>query len=404
VEDRGPDLPRLAASIARAPRERLSGLAGKLALLVASLTVALLAAEAGVRLLAPHSPSLLVTDRRVGKRFLPGFAGRVYVPECSCHVELRFNRDGLRGPDRPHAVPPGARRIALVGDSMVAAVATAEERTLASLLERRLRGSRPEPGFEVINAGVSSSSTGSELALYREVLAAYSPELVVLVFWVGNDLADNSAELTSAPRLYFDLDREGRLRQLPFGFEPNPLGEWLDRNSALYVWQKSALRQARASLRAARPALEAVELVFASPEPAAVAHAWAITGALLEAFSREAAARGSRLALVAAPAPVQVYDDLWTELAERAARSGLALERDHPERRLAAFCRAAGIPFLALAPSFRAHAPHRDSRRRDEQLYYEGRFHWNDAGNALAAEAVHELVAGSRGGDPEHSF
>ncbi len=394
MEDRGQDLPRLAASIARAAARHAAGVPGKLALLAASLAFALLAAEVGVRLFAPYSPSLLVADPLVGKRFLPGFTGRVYVPECGCDVDLRFNRDGLRGPDRPLQAAPGVRRVALVGDSMVAAVATAEERTLASVLEKRLRDSRPDASWEVMNAGVSSSSTGSELALYREVLAAYSPELVVLVFWVGNDLADNSPALTSAPRLYFDLDEQGRLKPLPFAFEPNPVGEWLDRHSRFYVWQKSALRHARATLRSASPALEPVELVFASPEPDAVARAWAITSALVAAFAREVEARGARLVLVAAATPAQVYDDLWAELAARAARSGTPLDREHPDERLRALSRAASVPFLSLQEAFRARAPHADSRRPDEQLYYDGRFHWNDAGNALAAEAVHDLIAG----------
>jgi hypothetical protein len=243
-----------------------------------------------------------------------------------------------------------------------------------------------------MNAGVSSSSTGSELALYREVLARYSPDLVVVLFWVGNDLADNSPALTRAPRLYFHLDHEGRLRQLPFAFQPNPVMEWLDRTSRLYVWQKSALRQARASLRAAGGAVEAVELVFARPEPLAVAHAWAITGALLRAFQQETAARGTKLVLVEVPAPVQVYDDLWAELEQRAARERTPLVRDHPGERLRELCRAAGIPFLALTPSFRDAAPHRESTRPEEQLYYQGRFHWNDPGNQLAAAAIHAAL------------
>ena len=383
----------LARSATPSRSARYAGTLVNLSLAALSLSLSLVAAEAGVRLLTRSSPSLLVADPVVGKRFRPGFASRVYVPECDCEVELRFNRDGLRGPDRPHRKPPGTKRIALVGDSMVAAVASAEERTLARRLEQMLAGSRPDAIWEVMNAGVSSSSTGSELALYREVLKHYSPDVVVLVFWVGNDLADNSLALTRAPRLYFDLDRDGRLRQLPFAFQPSPVVEWLDRNSRLYVWQKSALRQARATLRAPGGTLDAVELVFARPEPEAAAHAWAITGALLRAFQEETAARGTKLVLVAAPAAVQVYDDLWAELERRAARAETPLGRDHPDERLRDLCREAGIPFLALAAAFQAAAPHRDSTRREEQLYYEGRFHWNDAGNALAAARVHEFLA-----------
>ena len=230
------------------------------------------------------------------------------------------------------------------------------------------------------------------LELYREVLRHYSPELVVLVFWVGNDLADNSLALTRAPRLYFDIDAEGRLRQLPFAFQPSPVVEWLDRTSRLYVWQKAALRQLRASLRAGRGAVEPVELVFAQPEPEAVARAWAITGALLRQFQEETRSRGARLLLVVAPAPVEVYDDLWAELQGRAAAARVSLARDHAELRLRELSRAAGIPLLALAPAFRDASPQRDSTRREEQLYHEGRFHWNDAGNALAAASVLDIA------------
>jgi hypothetical protein len=367
------------------------GLLANLALLLAALVAAFLLAEAGVRLLTPYSPSLLVADPVVGKRFLPGFAARIHVPECGCEVDVRFDREGLRGPDRPYAKPPGAKRVALVGDSMVAAIATAEDKTLAARLERLLSASRPA-AWEVMNAGVSSSSTGSELALYRAVLERYAPDVLVLVFWVGNDLADNSYELTRAPRLYFDIDASGRLVQLPFAFEPSPVTGWLDRWSRFYVWQKAAFRQLRGSVHAATRGLEPVELVFADPEPEPVAHAWAITGALLRAFREETAARGTALVLVAAPSAAQVYDDLWSELEGRAGREDTRVSREHPEARLAGIAGREGIPFLPLLPAFRGAAPGRDSTRPGEQLYYEGRFHWNDAGNALAARIVHERL------------
>lgn len=383
-------------------RLRLRGLAVNLALAAFAVAATLLAAEAGVRALTRTPPALLQSDPLVGKRFRPGFAGTVFVPECGCEVALRFDRDGLRGPDRTRAKPPGRKRLALVGDSMIAAVATAEERTLARQLEARLAASRPGAGWEVMNAGVSSSSTGSELALYREVLSGYAPDLVVLVFWAGNDLADNSRELTRAPRLYFELDAAGRLQQQPLVRAPlHSLADWLDGHSRLYAWQKTALRQARFRLRGPRAGLETVELVFARPEPEPVRRAWALTAALVSTFAKETAARGTRLVLLAAAPAPQVYDDLWAELEARATRDGVTVARDHPDERLRAIAREAGVPFLALRGAFRAAAPAGDSSRLDERLYYDGRFHWNDAGNALAADALHAfLLAGGLLDDP----
>ena len=129
-----------------------------------------------------------------------------------------------------------------------------------------------------------------------------------------------------------------------------------------------------------------------------MARAWAVTGALLQAFRDETAARGSAFALVEAPAAPQVYDDLWQELARRGAQQQTPLAREHPDERLLGLSRRAGIPFLSLLSGFRAAAPGADSTRADEQLYYEGRFHWNDRGNELAAAAIHAFLAALQSG------
>ncbi len=387
-----PSTPRTTRDLRPGWLRRARGLSANLGLLGGSLVFSLLLGELGVRLFSPIGPALLVADPVVGKRFVAGFTERVFVPECGCAVDIRFNRDGLRGRDRPLRPPPGRHRIALIGDSMIASLATEEERTIARQLERRLERCGTASRFEVLNGGISSSSTGSELALYREVLSRYSPELVILAFYEGNDLADNSAELTRATRLYFDLDEAGRLRQLPFARAPQPLSRWLDRHSRLYVWQKDAVRRARAALRSRVGEVDATDLVFAEPEPEAVARAWAVTDALVRAFRDEVEARGARLVLVSIPAAVSIYDDLWTELAERARAKGIRLRPDHATLRLERLGREASVPFLSLRPSFLSATPHRDSRLAAEQLFIEGRYHWNDRGNALAAEAVFRFL------------
>jgi hypothetical protein len=92
---------------------------------------------------------------------------------------------------------------------------------------------------------------------------------------------------------------------------------------------------------------------------------------------------------------VAVYDDLWSGLAERGRAAGLELRRDAPDLRLEAICRDLGLPFLSLSPAFAAVARHHDSRSPDEQLFVEGRYHWNERGNAIAADAVIGFLAAS---------
>jgi hypothetical protein len=63
-------------------KTRFAGVLVNLALAASSLSLSLVAAEAGVRLLTRTGPSLLVADLVVGKRFVAGFAPR-HAPECT---------------------------------------------------------------------------------------------------------------------------------------------------------------------------------------------------------------------------------------------------------------------------------------------------------------------------------
>ncbi len=163
----------------------LGGPAALLAL--ASLAASLLAAEGAVRLLSPIGPALLVTDPAVGKRYVPGFRGRVFVDEVGREVDVRFNSAGFRGPEWAPRGPAGGFRIAVLGDSMTAAIATDEERTFVRRLEASLASREASGPVEVMNFGVASASTGSALVTWRGVAAGYRPDLVLLAFFTGND-------------------------------------------------------------------------------------------------------------------------------------------------------------------------------------------------------------------------
>jgi hypothetical protein len=371
---------------------RLRRWRGNLAVLAVTLLVLLAVAEAATRLLGAGEPPLLVFDPTVGKRFRAGFHGRVYVPEAGREVDLRFNREGLRGPDRPRAKPPGTRRVAVIGDSMIAAVATDEEHTLVRRLEVLLNTKRRPGGapWEVLNFGVSSSSTGNELVLYREVASRYEPDVVLCAFFVGNDLADNSHRLTSAPRIYFELDEGGALRQRPFSAaaDGEGLGGWLDRHSRFYMWQKTALREVRGRARSWLGRAESAHWIFSRTEPPAVAEAWRLTGKLLSAFRTEVEARGSRFAVVMIPSAEQIYDDLWQDVRRQAGEAGKDFDRNYPQERLGTLCRDAGIPLVTMTAELRAFATASSSKVPEQWLFHQGRWHLNAEGHRIAADVL----------------
>jgi hypothetical protein len=375
---------------------RLRGFAVDVAVLLASVAACLLAFEAGTRLFSRIGPALLLTDPVVGKRYVPGWEGRVFVDEAGREVTFRFNRDGFRGPDRPRAKPPGTRRIAVVGDSMISAMATDEDETLVRRLEVSLGARWPDEHVEVLNFGVSSSSTGEELALYRRLVADYEPDLVLLAFFVGNDFSDNSRRLTQAPRIYFDLDDAGALRREWAPSAPGPLTRWLNLHSRFYVWQKRAFRILHGSLRAFAGSGDPGSRIFEPPNDPDLAHAWDLLAALLRQFQKDTASRASRFAVLVIPCADQVHDDLWTGLVAQAGARGRQLDRLQPQRRLAEIARAAAIPLLDLTPAFRRIVGTRSADDPGPRLFLNGRSHLSSEGQRVAAlEVVRFLTQGA---------
>jgi hypothetical protein len=376
--------------------------AGRLGLLLASLVSVLAVAEVGVRVLTDVQPPLKVRDAEIGQRYLRSFEAETFVPEAGRVVAHRFNREGFRGPDRPLRKEPGARRIAVLGDSLIAAMAVDERDTLVAILERSLQASHPESRWEVMNFGISGASPGQELALYRAVVWRYAPDLVLLAFYVGNDLTDASTRLSNNPRIYFDVDENGELVQLPGSDARTALSRFLNRYSRFYVWQKTAI--AKLGARAGEVARQTTHSMHPSTRQYSrvpfedFEHAWEITGAVLGVLRDEVEARGSRLAVVAIPEARQIYRNLFAQEVALAGDLAPQLDPDVPDERLRGICDALGIPFLTLTPRFRAESPSRDVTAVDEWLYLGGGGHLNERGNAVAADEIQRFVTALLGG------
>ncbi|HZN04783.1 MAG TPA: SGNH/GDSL hydrolase family protein [Candidatus Polarisedimenticolia bacterium] len=341
-------------------------------LLVAlSLAVALLAGEAGVRLLGLQG--------REKVRVVPG-RGITFEPRAAYrHVKEgrasgRFNGEGFRDRERRIEKPPDGYRILVLGDSFVEALQVELDEAFPAVLEDRLRLRPGRGSIEVLAMGQSGFGTASELMRYLEFGAAYRPDVVLLAFYAGNDVRDNSRLLSEdAPAFYYTLDQDGTLRldrscmeALERERASQGLAGWLQDESRLvslvserlYLW-----RHARRSARGAAAPSHAVAGRGSAPvdprddanvylEDAGPAwrEAWEVTGALLERFAEETAARGSRLAIVSVGTAEQVEEDLGRAV----LAAGPGRDLDRPDRRLEAMAARRGTPCLLLAPGLRA--------------------------------------------------
>jgi hypothetical protein len=116
-------------------------------------------------------------DDLLERELIPGWHGEVEG------AELTINRFGMRDRDRTREKPPGTRRIAVVGSSLVMGYGVRDGETFTRLLEDRLNAGSPPggPRYEVLNF-----ATGMSYAIHRHALAdrkvfGFSPDALYYV-------------------------------------------------------------------------------------------------------------------------------------------------------------------------------------------------------------------------------
>jgi hypothetical protein len=142
-------------------------------------------------------PPLSKLDPIVGATLNPRAEGW-FMSEGLAYITI--NDEGFR--DRNHAVAKDADvvRIVVLGDSFAEALQVPQENTFWSVLERRLTDcpALRRRRVEALNFGVSGYGTTQELLIYRHFARKYRPDIVLLAFYIGNDLRDNVRRLSAA--------------------------------------------------------------------------------------------------------------------------------------------------------------------------------------------------------------
>ena len=110
---------------------------------------------------------------------------------------------------------------------------------------------------------------------------------------------------------------------------------------------------------------------------------WPLVRESIGDFRRIATDMDSRLLVVVTPSKEQVY---W-EIARQFLPAAEALDPNAPTRAVVEACRDRDVAVCDLTAPLRAEA------RRGKQLYHQISGHWNDAGGAAAARAVHQCLS-----------
>lgn len=387
---------------------------GKILLVLAGVTLALVMLEGGLRLFHIEYPHFYEYDPFLGARLRPGMQG-YWLKEGGRYVTI--NSDGLH--DREHDVkkPPNTLRIAVLGDSYTEALQVDREKAFWAVMEKDLQHCPHLRGrhVEVINFGQSGFGTAHALLTLRHRVWKYSPDIVLLAFCTGNDLADNSPILNQRdtdPFFIFQGDElvldDSRVQKLGKKWEEikrrrNWIGEvyqWLSDNSRVFQlmeqcqkiisqkWSSGASAdKGKPGGRESDPGMFAA--IYQEPQSEVWQEAWRVTEALLVKMKAEVAQRGARFFVVVLTNNHQVHPQV--SLHQPFTDSWEVYDLLYPDRRLQRFCLSHSIPVLLLAPLFQEYATvHQVYLHGFQHPFWStlGFGHWNASGHSLAGQAI----------------
>jgi hypothetical protein len=371
-------------------------------LVLSGLLLGLLVVEAAFRIAGPNIPLDLTMARFqayhpvYGFFHQPGVSGWIRTDEFTSYV--KFNTQGFRGPEVAIPKPAGTFRALILGDSVVEGAQVAEDATMAARLRTELADVAPGRTIETVNAGVAGFGTGQQLLFLRREGLAYQPDLLVLVFTLANDPADNSLDVAkrwklAASRRPFFVKRGDTLELQPFDAPPpeqwSGVRTFLRDHSVVFTtlelwWIGKTVARAQGSVV---PGLDAEREVYLNELGDDWRNAWDTTEALLAQVKQTADDAGIPLLLVLSPSEWQTYDDLWPELVGDGDQAKRRFSQDAPNKRLAEIADRHGITLLDLRPIFRA-----EVAAGAPPVVFRNDGHWTAYGHEVAARAVSAAV------------
>jgi lysophospholipase L1-like esterase len=175
-----------------------------LGLAAAVLLTSLVVADLLLPLFRPVTKTTLTFDPLLGLKGRSGVK-TVWTRELNRPLMIDLNSFGFH--DREYSVqkPVGTFRIVALGDSFVEAYQVPMDENFPKLLEQRLnqklsaerKRSRDSKHIEILNQGIHGYGLGTYYLYVNRRLDAWSPDMLLLCMFLGNDLEDNYYPLAS---------------------------------------------------------------------------------------------------------------------------------------------------------------------------------------------------------------
>jgi lysophospholipase L1-like esterase len=311
-------------------------------IVAATLVLILIEGELATRYFHLESDVLITLDACTGFKSMPNARG--YTNGSGNPGPITINSAGFR--DVEHAIEKeeGVTRILILGDSLTEATQVPLEETFWRQLQTLM--DREERHTEVISFGIASFGTNQELLAYECYGRQYEPDIVVLGFFDGNDLADNyfrsepfvprfslADGTLSLDEKYKDQVAERRARRATLF--PGIL-YWVKDNSSFLRMLYNKFQLVRKGQTTENDVQETNQ-IFLKEYPDGWEEAWAITDALIGRLKE------GKLVVMHIPALEQLQQ-------ERVPKKEL-YDFDKPTKRLNAIAQKHRLTFIDLYPA-----------------------------------------------------
>lgn len=375
--------------------EAVKKMTAKIILLICSIVLILFLSEGVVRFFAPQktlnqlssmSPPIYEAGDHISWQYKPDSIGRRVIGEFN--ISYIINSFGNRDKERTFMKKPNTTRILVVGDSITAGFGVEQNETFTYLLERMLNnGSR---NFEVWNAGVEGYSQDTEYVYLVNNIKNISPDMVVVVFYAGNDILDisknswetdnNGLPINITSDIMYIQDNQLRLKESPLnpyqvdflGYIEMALFRW----SHLYILFKNTF-----SIKTSHGDFESISLMI-EETPKEVAENFEKTKKLLNAMRDLSSENNSSFVVVIFPSRMQINDAEWHIIEKKYAE--YRPKRDLVQQRLLEWCSAEQVLCIDLYPPFLS---------SKKQLYYTLiDIHPNTEGHLMAALILNDRL------------
>ena len=312
---------------------------------------------------------------------------------------IRINRDGLLDRDHSKTKSDNTLRIAFLGDSFTEAVQVPREATFWSKVERKLNRcsaiKQADKKVEAINFGVHGYSTAQELLTLRQKVWQYQPDMVVLAFFIGNDLIDNSQKIGPAYRPYF-IYQNGQL-VLDLSFVQSRNGKYevksiidnlpsqlVNNSRLLQVAKKVDMDQKTRAFNTERANMIAKH--WKEPTEPEWQEAWHITEGLLTLMAEEVRAKQAKFLVVTIGDPTDVIPDKKNR--QELLKTNKIPDLFYASQRIEKLGKKAKFPVLSLTEPFQAYAEKKQVCLHGFPNGEPCGGHWNEEGHRLASQLI----------------